>query len=259
MIKIKLPKLLFKKKKEKKHQESNWTETLKTLIYAFVFATIIRSFCYEPFHIPSGSMKPGLIVGDYIFVSKYSYGYSRYSLPLGLPIIKNRIFKKDPKRGDVIVFRYPAQPSINYIKRLIGLPGDRVQMKDGVLYINEKEVPKKYIDQFKENELNGILTSSINRFEETLSNGKKYKVLDKIVNSEKDNTQVYIVPENYYFFLGDNRDASLDSRFASTGVVHLRNLVGKARVIFLSASENPLKFWKWHKSIKLKRFWKKIE
>jgi len=233
-------------------------DTIKNVLIALVLALIIRSLLYEPFHIPSGSMKPNLKEGDFIFVSKYDYGYSRYSFPFGLPIFKNRIFAKNkPVRGDVLVFRLPSDPKINYIKRLIGLPGDKIQMKNGILFVNNVEIPKEYIGEtleFDDDPLSGV-----KEYMETLDNTRKIKVLDKFEDGVGDNTAVFVVPEKHYFFLGDNRDNSLDSRFKETGFIPEENLVGKARVIFFSSSENPLKFWKWGKIIRGKRIFKTIE
>lgn len=230
---------------------------VKDIFIAFVLAMIVRSFLYEPFHIPSGSMKPTLLEGDFIFVSKYDFGYSRYSFPLGLPLFKGRIFsKKQPDRGDILVFRLPANPKINYIKRLIGLPGDTVQMKDGVLYINEKPVPKEYIGEILEYEKNP--GSVIEEYKETLDNKVTFSVLDKTKFGNGDNTYPFNIPDKYYFFMGDNRDNSLDSRFKETGFIPEENLIGKARVIFFSANDNILKFWNWGSSIRVKRIFQKI-
>jgi len=235
--------------------KKGFKETFKTIFYAFILALLIRSFLFEPFHIPSSSMKPNLLVGDFIFVSKYTYGYSRYSFPFGLPIFRGRTYGLKPKVGDIIVFRLPKNPKINYIKRLVGLPNDRIQIKKGVLYVNGKRVPKKYLSRYHDN------TSDNNSkiYLETLPNGKRYTTLDKKVNGNGDNTSVFIVPKGYYFFMGDNRDNSLDSRFAEgAGFVPAENLVGKAQIIFFSSRENPLKFWKWFSIIRGKRIFKKI-
>lgn len=233
-------------------------DTIKNVAIALVIALIIRSFFYEPFHIPSGSMKPGLTEGDFIFVSKYDYGYTKYSFPYAFIPFNGRIFfKNKPERGDVLVFRLPANPKINYIKRLIGLPGDKIQMVDGVLYVNDRAVPKEYIGPIKE--YDDIENSTVEEYRERLDNGKEFSVLDKFKNGNGDNTAVFIVPEKHYFFMGDNRDNSLDSRFRETGFVPEENLIGKARIIFFSSKDNPLKFWKWHKIIRGNRIFKKIK
>lgn len=246
-----LKQILFTEDKK----NEGWKGTLKTLFYAFLLAMIIRSFLFEPFHIPSGSMKPELLNGDFIFVSKYSYGYSRYSFPLGFLPFEGRVFNKKPERGDVIVFKFPANPRINYIKRLVGFPGDKVQMKKGFLYINEERVQKKYTGRFKEERTN----KRIRTYMETLPNGKQHLVLDEKNDLIGDDTQIFIIPKDHYFFLGDNRDNSYDSRFKEGAwLVPEQNLVGKARIIFFSAKENPLKFWKWFSSIRGKRIFKKI-
>ena len=252
-----LKKLIFIDKKEGE-QGGGILETIKNIFIALILAIIIRSFLYEPFHIPSGSMKPNLKEGDFIFVSKYDFGYSRYSFPFGLPLFKDRIFfKKQPKRGDVLVFRLPSNPKINYIKRLIGLPGDKIQMKDGILFINNEPISKTFIKNTLEFE--DEVNSKAKEYKEKLQNGKEYLVLDKFENGNGDNTAVFTVPDKHYFFLGDNRDNSLDSRFKETGFIPEENLIGKARIIFFSTSDNPLKFWKWNKIIRIKRIFSTIK
>lgn len=242
---------------EEKDGKADFEATVKGIFVALFLAIIIRSFLYEPFHIPSGSMKPGLRDGDFIFVSKYDFGYTKYSFPFGLPIFNGRIFfSNKPKRGDVLVFRLPSKPNINYIKRLIGLPGDKIQMKEGKLFINNKEIKKVYIGEIEE--YDGDPNTEVKAFREFLDN-KEIIVLDRIKNGDGDNTATFIVPEKHYFFMGDNRDNSLDSRFPETGFIPEENLIGKARIIFLSSKENPLKFWKWNKIIRGDRFLKKIE
>lgn len=235
-------------------------ETIKTVAVAVALAVIFRSFLYEPFHIPSGSMKETLLVGDFIFVSKYSYGYSRYSFPLGLPVFEGRKLQaNEPQRGDIIVFRLPSNPHIDYIKRLIGLPGDRIQMKRGTLYINGNAVPKERVSDFMEvrdGEVQRV--RHVPRFRETLPNGVEYYVLDDFPNSEVDTTSVYTVPEGHYFFMGDNRDHSIDSRYPEgVGFVPAENIVGRADVIVLSVGEGEslLAFWNWGSSLRLDRFW----
>ncbi len=232
---------------------------LKTLITALICAGIIRSFFFEPFHIPSSSMKPGLLIGDYIFVSKYSYGYSRYSFPFGFDIFSGRIFANEPQRGDVVVFRLPSNPDINYVKRLIGLPGDKIQMRDGTLYINELEVKKISDGSFFDPDTLGN-NKEIPQFFETLPEGKIVETLDENPDAPQDNTGIYEVPYGYYFMMGDNRDNSQDSRFLTqVGFIPKENLVGKARLIFFSAEENILKFWDWGHSIRFNRIFKKIQ
>ncbi|MBQ4874722.1 MAG: signal peptidase I [Rickettsiaceae bacterium H1] len=232
-------------------------KTGKSLLVALLLAITFRSFLYEPFHIPSGSMKGTLMIGDYIFVSKYSYGFSRYSFPFGIPVLgkEDRKFYTEPKRGDIIVFRKPNDTGTNYVKRLIGLPGDKVQLKHGALYINDKPVPREKIKDFTETDYLGNTTKTA-QYVETLENGLKYKTLDQVPDSITDNTQVYSVPKDHFFVLGDNRDNSFDSRFLNdVGFIPKNNLVGKAQLVVFSVSRNkgiiPFKF-------DINRFFKKI-
>ncbi|MDA0901972.1 MAG: signal peptidase I [Proteobacteria bacterium] len=243
------------KQKEESKKESELKSFTKTLAAAIIFAAIVRSFLYEPFHIPSSSMKPTLLIGDYIFVSKYSYGYSKYSFPFSLNLFEGRIFEDSPQRGDAVVFRLPTNPSINYIKRVIGLPKDRIQMRDGQLYINDKAIEKAYIDEFIDQN-----QTAIPRFKELLPNAKEVMVLDQYSNSPQDNTGIYYVPEGHYFMMGDNRDNSQDSRYLTqVGFVPKENLIGKANIIFFSANDSIWKFWKWHKSIRFSRIFQNID
>ena len=237
-----------------------WSENIKTLFYALIIALIIRSLIIQPFYIPSSSMEPNLLVGDRLFVTKYTYGYSKHSFPFSPAVINNRIFFSEPNRGDVIVFKTPTDNRTDYIKRLIGLPGDKVQFIDTNLYINNVEVlrSKKFNDKkifCGQRSINTFL------FEEILPNGKKY---DSVYSKDYTykNSDQFIVPKDHYFFLGDNRDCSKDSRFlSSVGYVHKNNLVGKARFIFFSSDRSVgsiFSFWKWPKSIRFDRFFKKI-
>ena len=235
-------------------------DNIKTIFYALIIAIIIRSFLFQPFYIPSSSMEPNLLIGDRLFVSKYSYGYSRHSLPFSPKIYNKRIFRKIPKRGDIIVFKTPADNRTDYIKRLIGLPGDIIQIKNKDLYLNDVKIKRKKMDvSLKIYCGNEILETDF--FEETLPNGTKY-----IATYRKDGTMVnsdeYTVPKDHYFFMGDNRDCSKDSRFlSSVGYVNFNNLVGKARLIFFSNDKQKgsfFKFWKWGKSIRIERLFRKI-
>lgn len=241
-------------------KHANW-ELIRTFIIAVLLATIFRSFAYEPFNIPSGSMKSTLLVGDYLFVSKASYGYGRYSFPFGFPPFTGRILSDDrPERGDVVVFRLPRSPSIDYIKRVVGLPGDKIQVQGGVLYINGSAVSKERIDDFVDEE-DATHLARIPRFKETLPNGVSYTVLDQNIYGEVDNTAVYTVPEKHYFMMGDNRDNSIDSRYLSqVGYVPEENLVGKAKMIFFSTdgSARFWEVWKWIPSLRPSRFFKAI-
>ena len=232
-------------------------EFIKTLAIALLLAGIIRSFLFEPFHIPSSSMKPTLLIGDYLFVSKYSYGYSKYSFPFGLNLFSGRFWQRNqPKRGDVVVFRLPSEPSINYIKRIIGLPGDKIRVENGNLYINDEKIKKVYDGSFVEE--SSLLTNEIDKFTETFPDGKTISVLDQ-TTTPQDNTQTYEVPAGHYFMMGDNRDNSQDSRFLDhVGYVNEENLVGRAEMVFLSSSQPFWQFWKWKNSIRFNRFFKKI-
>ena len=235
-------------------------ENTKTLFYALVIAIAIRSLLIQPFYIPSSSMEPNLLVGDRIFVTKYSYGYSKHSFPFSPPIFKGRIMHKNPERGDVVVFKTPADNRTDYIKRLIGLPGDKVQFISSNLYINSSEVMKSRLST---NDIIfcGKKKIDVFTFEELLPNGKKFiTVYSKEYTFQ--NSDPFIIPKNHYFFLGDNRDCSKDSRFlSSVGYVHKDNLVGKAQFIFFSSDRSIgsiFSFWKWNKSLRFNRFFKKL-
>ena len=236
-------------------------ENIKTLFYALIIALFIRSFFFQPFYIPSSSMEPNLLIGDRLFVSKYSYGYSRHSFPFSPKIFDMRILEKKPKRGDVIVFKTPADNRTDYIKRLIGLPGDTIQIINRDLYINDLKIIRKKIE--KSMYINcGSQILDAEFFEETLPNGNRYISVYKkegtMVNSDK-----FIVPKDHYFFMGDNRDCSKDSRFlSSVGYVNFDNLVGKAQLIFFSNNTKKgsfFKFWKWGQTVRIERFFKKIK
>ena len=235
-------------------------ENFKTLFYALIIAIIIRSLFIQPFYIPSSSMEPNLLVGDRLFVTKYNYGYSKHSFPFSPPIYEGRIFSNNPKRGDIIVFKTPADNRTDYIKRLIGLPGDRVQFIDSNLYINNSEVLKSRISK-NDKIFCGKNNIDVFTFEETLPNGKKH-LSTYLKNYTYQNSDPFVVPKDHFFFLGDNRDCSKDSRFlSSVGYVHKNNLVGKAQFIFFSSDKSIgsiFSFWKWNESIRFDRFFKKI-
>ena len=235
-------------------------DNIKTLFYALVIAVIIRSLFLQPFYIPSSSMEPNLLVGDRLFVTKYSYGYSKHSFPFSPPLFKNRLLYNSPSRGDVIVFKTPADNRTDYIKRLIGLPGDEIQFIDGDLYINNSQILKT-IKKKNEKLYCGNQVINVNTFEEKLSNGKVYFASYSTENSYL-NSDKFLVPKNHYFFLGDNRDCSKDSRFLTqVGYVHKNNLVGKARILFFSSNQKNgsiFKFWKWMEILRFDRFFKKI-
>jgi len=210
-------------------------ETIKTVIYAILIALVIRTFAFEPFNIPSGSMIPSLLVGDYLFVSKYSYGYSRHSLPFSLPLIPGRVFSSEPQRGDVAVFKLPKDNETDYIKRIVGLPGDRIQMREGRLYINDQLVDRRALAPYPtRGRLGSIIQSP--HYVETLPNRVEHRLLEKGGDQfEYDNTGVFTVPEGHIFGMGDNRDDSLDSRsLRDVGYIPMENLVGRAEFIFFS-------------------------
>jgi len=235
-------------------------DNLKTLFYALIIAIIIRSLLLQPFYIPSSSMEPNLLVGDRLFVTKYSYGYSKHSFPFSPNIFNGRILSTEPKRGDVVVFKTPADNRTDYIKRLIGLPGDVIQFIDGDIYINNNQILKTLIKS-TDNIYCGSDKIKVNFFDEKLPNGKSYISVYRSDHSFQ-NSDKFIVPENHYFFLGDNRDCSKDSRFLSAvGYVHQDNLVGKAQFLFFSSDRrigSIFKFWNWRDIIRFNRFFKKI-
>ena len=235
-------------------------ENTKTLLYALVIAIIIRSLLIQPFYIPSSSMEPTLLVGDRLFVTKYSYGYSKHSFPFSPPVLSKRVMFKSPVRGDVVVFKTPADNRTDYIKRLIGLPGDKIQFINSNLYLNNSEILKSKI--FSKNKIYcGNKIIDVFKFEEKLPNGKKFYTV-YLKDYTYQNSDIFTVPDNHYFFLGDNRDCSKDSRYlTSVGYVHRDNLVGKAQFIFFSSDREIgsfLEFWKWHKSIRFNRTFNKI-
>ena len=230
-------------------------DTVKTIVYAVLIALVVRTVAYEPFNIPSGSMVPTLLVGDYLFVSKFSYGYSRYSLPFGLPLFSGRIFFHPPQQGDVVVFKLPTDNSTDYIKRLIGLPGDHIQMKDGMLYINGRVCPRRRIDDYLYQEGNGAVLP-VKQYIETLPNGREHRIIEMTDHGPLDNTQEYVVPPGDYFMMGDNRDNSQDSRVLSAvGYVPAENLIGPAQFLFFSTdgSAHLWEPWKWPFAIRYGR------
>ena len=235
-------------------------ENLKTIFYALIIAILIRSLLLQPFYIPSSSMEPSLLVGDRLFVTKLSYGYSKHSFPFSLGPIKKRIFFSEPERGDIIVFKTPSDNRTDYIKRLIGLPGDKIQFINGNLYLNNVEILKSKINYKKKiycgkSEIDNII------FKEKLLNKKEY-LTTYYQKGSYQNSDEFLVPEDHYFFLGDNRDCSKDSRFlSSVGYVHKDNLVGKAQFIFFSTNVREgsiFEFWNWKNILRVDRFFKKI-
>ncbi|WP_337266452.1 signal peptidase I [Oryzifoliimicrobium ureilyticus] len=234
-------------------------ENVKVIVQALILAMVIRTVLFQPFTIPSGSMMPTLLVGDYIFVNKFAYGFSKYSLPFSPDLFHGRIFAGAPQRGDVVVFRFPPNPSIDYIKRVVGLPGDHIQVTDGVLYINGKPVPKVPDGSFTSDYAQDP-GQDVPVFRETLDDGKTYDTLDQSPNSRGDNTREFIVPEGHYFMMGDNRDNSLDSRF-DVGMVPAENLVGRASIIFFSLGNDTSfkEIWKWPANMRWDRLFKVVE
>jgi signal peptidase I len=230
-------------------------DTVKTIVYAVLIALVVRTIAYEPFNIPSGSMVPTLLVGDYLFVSKFSYGYSRFSLPFGPPVFSGRLFFRSPERGDVVVFKLPTDNSTDYIKRVIGLPGDHIQMKNGILFINGQPVPRKRIQDYLYQEGPGM-TIPLAQYVETLPNGVQHRIIEMSDNGPLDNTQEYVVPPGDYFMMGDNRDNSQDSRVLSAvGYVPAENLIGRAEFLFFSTdgSARLWEIWKWPFAIRYGR------
>ena len=235
-------------------------ENIKTIFFALVIAILIRSLLIQPFYIPSSSMEPTLLIGDRLFVTKYSYGYSKHSFPFSPPIFKGRFLSTTPKSGDIVVFKTPSDNRTDYIKRLIGLPGDKIQFIDGDLYLNNNQILKSLASR-SDIIYCGKQTINVNTFNEKLSNGKIHSTV-YFKSYSYQNSDLFIVPEKHYFFLGDNRDCSKDSRYlSSVGYVHEDNLVGKAQFIFFSSDyriASFFSFWKWNKTIRINRFFKKI-
>jgi signal peptidase I len=233
-------------------------ETVSVIIQALLLALVIRTLLFQPFSIPSGSMRPTLLEGDYLFVTKWAYGYSRHSLPFSPPIFSGRIWAAEPERGDVVVFKFPPNPSLDYIKRVIGLPGDRIQMKEGQLYINGTAVPREKVGQIDNPDITEV-DRPVDVYKETLPNGVSYDTLDLTPSSIGDNTREFVVPEGHYFMMGDNRDNSTDSRF-SVGFVPAENLVGRANIIFFSIANgaSPLEIWKWPSEMRVSRLFTSV-
>ena len=228
-------------------------ETVSVIVQALLLALVIRTLLFQPFSIPSGSMRPTLLEGDYLFVTKWAYGYSRYSMPFSPPLFSGRIFDTPPERGDVVVFKLPPNPSLDYIKRVIGLPGDRIQMREGQLFINDEPVGREKVGQIDNPDITEE-NRPVDVYRETLPNGVSYNTLDLSPNSIGDNTREFVVPPGHYFMMGDNRDNSTDSRF-SVGYVPEENLVGRANIIFFSIADgaSPLEIWKWPTDLRLSR------
>ena len=233
-------------------------ENIKTIFYALIIALIIRSFLFQPFYIPSSSMEPTLLVGDRLFVNKFTYGYSRHSFPFSPKLFNGRIFNKKPERGDVIVFKTPADNRTDYIKRVIGLPGDKIKIVNGEIYLNNKFVVRKKMIDFIDRDKKSPIKRA-RKYKEYFEDFT-FDVLDIMDNGIADNTELFNVPEGYFFVMGDNRDNSQDSRFKTVGFIPINNLVGKARFIFFSLENSRfLEIWKWPKAIRGNRIFSSIK
>ena len=243
---------------DKSKKSGGLGETVSVIIQALLLALVIRTVLIQPFSIPSGSMRPTLLEGDYLFVTKWAYGYSRYSLPFSPNLFSGRIWGAEPERGDVAVFKYPPNPSLDYIKRVVGLPGDTIQMREGVLHINGEPVPREMIGLVEDVDITE-LARPVEVWRETMPNGVTYDTLDLTPNSIGDNTREFEVPEGHFFMMGDNRDNSTDSRF-SVGYVPYDHLVGRANIIFFSISggASPLEIWRWPMEVRFGRIFSMV-
>ena len=247
-----------------KAQDGGFFELVKVVFQELLIALVVRTFAFQPFNIPSGSMIPTLLVGDFLFVSKYSYGYSHFSFPLSPDFFKGRVLATPPKRGDVVVFKLPRDNTTDYIKRVIGLPGDTIQMKQGRLYINDAEVQREPIKKEMAEDYQGHETD-VPTYRETLPGGVTHTIIEIQGDSGfNDNTDLFKVPANSYFMMGDNRDNSLDSRVApdqgGVGYVPFENLIGRAEIIFFSVGDGQpaWKIWEWPWTVRWNRIGKTV-
>lgn len=244
---------------DKTKKSGGFGETVSVIVQALLLALVIRTLLFQPFSIPSGSMRPTLLEGDYLFVTKWAYGYSNASLPFSPNLFNGRIWGSEPERGDVVVFKFPPDPSLDYIKRVVGMPGDTIQMRDGVLHINGEPVGRELVGEITDEDVTEM-TRPVEVWRETLPNGVSYDTLDLTPNSIGDNTREFEVPAGHYFMMGDNRDNSTDSRF-SVGYVPYENLVGRANIIFFSISggASPLEIWRWPSELRPSRLLNWVE
>ncbi|MCI0737345.1 MAG: signal peptidase I [Beijerinckiaceae bacterium] len=245
-------------------KEGGKGDTLKVIVQALLIALVVRTFLFQPFNIPSGSMIPTLLIGDYLFVSKYAYGYSDHSFPFSPHLFSGRIFASPPKRGDVAVFKLPRDGQTDYIKRVIGLPGDKIQVKYGRLYINSELVPREPLAKSYVEELDGRATDALT-YLETLPGGVSHTIVELQGDTGfNDNTEIFEVPSGHYFTMGDNRDNSTDSRVlpdhGGVGFVPFENFVGRAEMIFFSVAngEPAWAFWKWPWTARWDRMFKTV-
>jgi signal peptidase I len=244
---------------EKTSAMSELVEIIKTVVYALLIALFLRVLFFQPYTIPSASMEPNLYEGDYIIVSKWTYGYSRHSIPLSPPIFSGRLLEQPAHRGDIVVFKLPRDGRTDYIKRVIGLPGDHIQMKQGLLYLNDKQIPRVPLPSVKEDIGDGYVRD-VARYRETLPGGKTYLTSDFGTDGPLDNTEVFVVPEHHYFMMGDNRDNSQDSRVPAeaggVGYVPAENFEGKAQIILVSwkPGASIFKPWTWVMNLQPSRF-----
>ena len=236
----------------KAKKSGSFSELLSIIVQALILALLVRTLLFQPFSIPTGSMIPTLLVGDYLFVNKFGYGYSKHSIPYSPDIFEGRVWASEPERGDIAVFKLPNDTNVDYIKRVIGLPGDKIQMINGVLFINGEAVKREAKGFFSRDDFRGGVEVPI--FTETLPNGVTYDTLDLNINGVGDNTGVFEVPQGHYFMMGDNRDNSLDSRF-DVGFVPFENFVGPAKVVFFSVKNgaHPLAIWRWPTDMRFDR------
>jgi signal peptidase I len=244
-----------------RESEGGFLETVKVVIQALLIAVVVRTLLFQPFNIPSGSLIPTLLIGDYLFVSKYSYGYSKHSMPFSPPLFSGRIWGSEPKRGDIAVFKLPKDNSTDYIKRVIGLPGERIQVVEGLLHINGRPVKRERIEDYRTTDLYGR-TVAVPQYRETLPEGTSHAIIEREGDRGWwDNTAVYTVPAGHYLMMGDNRDNSTDSRDqSSVGFVPYENLVGRAEIIFFSIDENASawRIWEWPWTVRWERMLRPI-